>query len=110
MFDYKSNFLGESLSDYSSDRLAHAMSRAGYWLQAVIYQVALHRFLKIRIHDYEGNEANYLGAVEYVFLRGIAPQDMSNTFKTGLISWNIPKLVKALDAIFGYPHLKPKFI
>ena len=109
--DYKSNFLGESLSDYSSDRLAHAMSRAGYWLQAVIYQVALHRFLKIRIHDYEGNEANYLGAVEYVFLRGIAPQDMSNTFKTGLISWNIPiKLVKALDAIFGYPHLKPKFI
>ncbi len=47
------------------------MSKAGYWLQAAIYQVALHRFLSMRIADYVGNEAKYLGAVEYVFLRGV---------------------------------------
>ncbi|WP_211181347.1 UvrD-helicase domain-containing protein, partial [Psychrobacter cibarius] len=69
--DYKSNFLGNSLSDYNENTLKQAMSKAGYWLQAAIYQVALHRFLSMRIHDYTGNEDKYLGAVEYVFLRGV---------------------------------------
>ena len=69
--DYKSNFLGNSLSDYDESTLKRAMSKAGYWLQAAIYQVALHRFLSMRISDYAGNEEKYLGAVEYVFLRGV---------------------------------------
>ncbi|WP_288726321.1 PD-(D/E)XK nuclease family protein, partial [uncultured Psychrobacter sp.] len=69
--DYKSNFLGNSLSDYDETTLKQAMSKAGYWLQAAIYQVALHRFLSMRINDYAGNEDKYLGAVEYVFLRGV---------------------------------------
>ena len=62
--DYKSNFLGNSLSNYDEATLKLAMSKAGYWLQAAIYQVALHRFLSMRIVDYKGNEAKYLGPVE----------------------------------------------
>ncbi|MGP9492828.1 UvrD-helicase domain-containing protein [Psychrobacter sp. AOP7-B1-24] len=75
--DYKSNFLGNSLSDYSENTLKQAMSKAGYWLQAAIYQVALHRFLAMRISDYIGNEHKYLGAVEYVFLRGVYDSNAS---------------------------------
>ncbi len=129
--DYKSNFLGNSLSDYDETTLKQAMSKAGYWLQAAIYQVALHRFLSMRINDYAGNEDKYLGAVEYVFLRGVynpASQlaidaeeantlDGSNLIHSnsmkhksissaryGLVTWDIPiDFIKALDTLFGMP-------
>ncbi|WP_435980658.1 UvrD-helicase domain-containing protein [Psychrobacter sp. DM4] len=99
--DYKSNYLGNSLSDYSEESLSRAMSKAGYWLQAAIYQVALHRFLRLRINDYNGREEQYLGAVEYVFLRGI---DSQGVHDYGRIKWQIPfALVQALDEMFGSP-------
>lgn len=120
--DYKSNYLGNSLSSYDESTLKQAMSKAGYWLQAAIYQVALHRFLAMRIGDYAGNEEKYLGAVEYVFLRGVYDSDSQaavNVSKDvnepdnrhpmrneryGLVTWNIPvEFIKALDALFGLP-------
>ena len=120
--DYKSNFLGNSLSNYDESTLKQAMSKAGYWLQAAIYQVALHRFLAMRIGDYVGNEEKYLGAVEYVFLRGVYDSDSqaaanvsqdvnepdnSHSMRNeryGLVTWDIPvEFIKALDALFGLP-------
>ncbi|TXD97810.1 AAA family ATPase [Psychrobacter frigidicola] len=99
--DYKSNYLGNSLSNYNNESLSAAMNKAGYWLQAAIYQVALHRFLRLRLQNYEGNETQYLGAVEYVFLRGIDSQGLHNY---GRIQWQIPfALVDALDKLFGKP-------
>lgn len=108
--DYKSNFLGNSLSNYDEATLKVAMSKAGYWLQAAIYQVALHRFLSMRIADYKGNEAKYLGPVEYVFLRGAyqhlaETQSMNNDIRYGLVTWDIPiEFIKALDKLFGKPQ------
>lgn len=105
--DYKSNYLGDSLSDYNQASLSAAMSKAGYWLQAAIYQVALHRFLTLRLPEYQGNEEEYLGAVEYVFLRGISSQSArsdSGDQGFGRIAWDIPiALVRALDEMFGTP-------
>ena len=99
--DYKSNYLGNSLSNYNDENINTAMNKAGYWLQAAIYQVALHRFLRLRIADYTGHETQYLGAVEYVFLRGIDSQGQHNY---GRIHWEIPfALVQALDEMFGLP-------
>lgn len=96
--DYKSNYLGDNLNNYNQIGLRKAMSHAGYWLQAVIYQVALHRLLKLRVADYQGNEKQYLGAVEYVFLRGCLADDS----EYGKISWDIPiELVKEMDRVFG---------
>lgn len=120
--DYKSNFLGNSLSNYDENTLKQAMSKAGYWLQAAIYQVALHRFLSMRVRDYAGNEDTYLGAVEYVFLRGVydpnsqaaanISQDANKPNSSesmhsdnyGLVTWDIPiDFIKGLDALFGRP-------
>ncbi len=99
--DYKSNYLGNSLSSYNDENLSAAMGKAGYWLQAAIYQVALHRFLRLRLNNYEGHETQYLGAVEYVFLRGI---DSQGAHSYGRIQWQIPfTLVQALDELFGTP-------
>ena len=120
--DYKSNYLGNSLSNYDENTLKKAMSKAGYWLQAAIYQVALHRFLAMRISDYAGNENKYLGAVEYVFLRGVYDpdsqtaanvsqgidksdsSDLNSNNRYGLVTWDIPiDFIKALDRLFGKP-------
>ena len=59
--------MGSTPDEYHDHAMAAVMDKVGYWLQAAIYQVALHRLLKIRLKDYVGNEAAYLGAVEYVF-------------------------------------------
>src|SRR5690606_11961045 len=43
--DYKSNYLGSSLEDYAPGRLRRAMLERRYDLQAVLYVLALHRYL-----------------------------------------------------------------
>ena len=67
--DYKSNKLGIQAADYSEVRKIAEMDKHGYWLQALIYQTALHRFLAQRLPDYQPEK--HLGEVEYLFLRAV---------------------------------------
>ena len=94
--DYKSNFLGASFEDYDPSAMTREMDKHGYWLQAYIYQVALHRFLKLRLPNYAITE--HLGGVEYVFLRGVS-REAEHTGKLQLPS-NID-LIQELDQLFG---------
>lgn len=94
--DYKSNFLGERFDDYTPKYLKNAMDIHHYWLQASIYQVALHRFLKLRLKNYDIYQ--HLGKVEYAFIRGMSP----NMVGCGSMVWQIPvELVLSLDKLFG---------
>lgn len=96
--DYKSNWLGQGRADYNEQAMRATMDEHGYWLQASLYQLALHRLLKMRIKDYLGNEERYLGAVEYVFLRGVTAKQGD----TGRLVWSVPTaLIRALDELFG---------
>ncbi|WP_019518542.1 UvrD-helicase domain-containing protein [Faucicola boevrei] len=93
--DYKSNFLGSDFADYNQNAMQNAMDQHHYWLQAIIYQVALHRFLRLRLPSYEVN--THLGGVEYAFLRGMSPNK-----NTGRYVWQIPsEMLIALDKLFG---------
>ena len=47
------------------------MEREFYMLQYHLYAVALHRFLELRLPDYD-NEKHF-GGVYYLFLRGMGP-------------------------------------
>ncbi len=71
LVDYKSNFLGPSTSDYERSHLAEAMAHHHYFLQYHIYLVALHRYLRLRVKDYDYER--HFGGVFYLFLRGMAP-------------------------------------
>jgi len=71
LFDYKSNRLGDDTDAYLPERLAAAMAGEGYYLQALIYLVALHRYLAYRLPDYAIER--HLGGVYYLFLRGMDP-------------------------------------
>lgn len=93
--DYKSNYLGNTFDDYQPDALDRAMDEHRYWLQASIYQVALHRFLQLRLPNYDMDK--HLGAVEYAFIRGMSPQH-----GTGKMVWQPDNnFILELDNLFG---------
>jgi exodeoxyribonuclease V beta subunit len=69
ILDYKSNHLGNEQLAYQSEALRAVMVETGYWLQFVIYSLALHRWLSQRLPDYS-YEKHMLGGV-FMFLRGI---------------------------------------
>ncbi len=69
--DYKSNFLGEGRDDYDGEGMWSAMAGHHYVLQYLLYLVALHRHLRVRLRDYDA--ASHLGGAYYLFLRGMDP-------------------------------------
>lgn len=74
--DYKTNRLaraGEAevtLGHYVAPAMAEAMMQAHYPLQAILYCVALHRYLSTRLPGYAPEQ--HLGGVGYLFVRGMA--------------------------------------
>ncbi|HHO69659.1 MAG TPA: exodeoxyribonuclease V subunit beta, partial [Gammaproteobacteria bacterium] len=69
--DYKSNFLGGALDDYTPDKLRQAVLDRRYDLQYLLYALALHRYLRQRLAGYDYD--SHFGGVYYLFLRGMRP-------------------------------------
>jgi len=67
--DYKFSCLGDSSAYYSDANLSQTMLEHRYDLQYVLYLLALHRLLKIRLGDAYDIDTHLGGAV-YLFLRG----------------------------------------
>lgn len=109
--DYKSNSLKvagqpDCVDNYQATAMQRNMSDAGYWLQAVLYQVALHRYLRVRLPDYQ--PAQHLGGVVYLYLRGMREADdqssvhQSNVHPTGVLHWPVNmQLINQLDELLG---------
>ena len=96
ILDYKTNHLGNHPDDYTPAKIREAMNDHHYWLQAALYQVALHRLLKTRLPDYD--PARHLGGIEYHYLRGIDPARPAH----GTYGWNYPPdFIAELDHILG---------
>ncbi|WP_439860247.1 UvrD-helicase domain-containing protein [Pseudomonas sp. MBLB4136] len=66
--DYKSNWLGPDAGYYQGERLVQALAGEHYYLQYLIYLVALRRFLRQRLADFDDSQ---LGGAYYLFLRGM---------------------------------------
>lgn len=69
--DYKSNWLGPDQSAYEREHLPAVIVRESYYLQYLLYTVAVHRYLARCLPDYRF--AEHFGGVYYLFLRGMAP-------------------------------------
>ncbi|HEY9380666.1 MAG TPA: exodeoxyribonuclease V subunit beta, partial [Burkholderiales bacterium] len=95
--DYKSNWLGNRHEDYAPAQLATAMSEAFYDLQYLLYTVALHRYLRLRIRDYDYDR--HFGGVYYLFVRGMQPQ---HGCSSGVYATRPEKvLIERLDALLA---------
>ncbi|WP_232665380.1 UvrD-helicase domain-containing protein [Pseudonocardia sp. TRM90224] len=97
--DYKTNWLGpvgpdgrEPLTSahYTPALLADAMIAANYPLQALLYGVALHRYLRWRLPGYVPDRQ--LGGVAYLFLRGMCGPSTPTVddVPCGVFSWAPP--------------------
>jgi len=62
---------GDRFSDYREPQLTDSIRRSYYDLQYLLYSLALHRYLRTRLPDYDPQR--HLGGVEYLYLRGMAP-------------------------------------
>ena len=103
--DYKSNKLhapddAEPLIAYHPANLAAAMVKDGYVLQALIYTVALQRFLRARLPDY--NYDTHIAGVSYLFLRGMIGHTTSDGTPFGVYFWQPARAtIDALDSLFA---------
>jgi exodeoxyribonuclease V beta subunit len=101
--DYKTNWLGlpdEPLTvwHYRPDALAAEMQRHHYGLQALLYAVALHRYLRWRLPDYVPER--HIAGVLYLFVRGMVGGDtpLVDGAPCGVFGWRPPPgLVAALS-------------
>ncbi|WP_298802745.1 UvrD-helicase domain-containing protein [uncultured Pseudokineococcus sp.] len=107
--DYKTNRLGVperplTSWDYRPAAMEEAMVAAHYPLQALLYQVALHRFLRWRLPGYAPER--HLGGALYLFVRGMvgpsaAPAEDGAV--PGVMAWATPPalVVAASDHLAG---------
>jgi exodeoxyribonuclease V beta subunit len=101
VLDWKGNWLGDQLDNYVPAALPAAMDVHHYRLQALLYTVALHRYLRTRLGEaYRPSE--HLGAPVYLFLRAVG-------LTPGAGVWTqhfSPALIEAVDAaLAGKPEI-----
>lgn len=89
--DYKTNRVSAS-SDFATADLVTEMTHHDYPLQALLYLVALQRFLDLRV---PGGDVPVLGAA-YLFVRGMRP----DTPGSGTVWWTpAPAAVRSVDRL-----------
>ncbi|NLF24897.1 MAG: exodeoxyribonuclease V subunit beta [Deltaproteobacteria bacterium] len=96
--DWKSNYLGEHALDYAPERLAWAMDDSLYTLQYLLYAVSLHRYLRLRLKEYE--PSLHLGTVIYPFVRGM-PGKKGPCNHSVYIDVIIPEQIARLSSLMG---------
>jgi exodeoxyribonuclease V beta subunit len=94
--DYKSNHLGDSYEDYHHTAMELAMTDHDYHLQAILYTLALHRWLKYKLPNY--NYSTHIGGAYYLFIRG-----MSQTAPGSGVYFVLPQqsMIEELDDLFS---------
>ena len=107
--DYKTNWLGDpeaplDMAAYRPSALAAAMNHSSYPLQAILYSVVLHRYLRWRLPGYDPE--THLGGVMYLYVRGMAGAETprENTIPYGVFWWQPPSeiVTRLSDVLAGY--------
>ncbi|MGK2896920.1 MAG: hypothetical protein ACSLEJ_00580 [Candidatus Makana argininalis] len=76
ILDYKSNWLGKNEKYYNILNIEKTIIKNRYDLQYQIYTLAIHRFLKQKLNNYDYNKD--FGGVYYLFVRGINNLNKNN--------------------------------
>lgn len=96
LLDYKSNWLGEDREAYTRPAMEQAMRAHRYDLQYQLYSLALHRYLRHRLADYDYDR--HFGGVIYLFLRGMDGQGGGQGIFT---TRPVRPLIDGLDQLFA---------
>ncbi|HEX5193141.1 MAG TPA: UvrD-helicase domain-containing protein [Solirubrobacteraceae bacterium] len=96
VLDYKTNWLGEpgeplTAFHYRAEALRAEMERHHYALQGLLYAVALHRYLRWRLPDYDPD--TNLAGIAYLFVRGMTGGGwdcINDDEGSGVFAWRPP--------------------
>ncbi len=106
--DYKTNRLGEvdeplTALDYTQELMTSAMLHSNYPLQALLYSVVLHRYLRWRLPGYDPER--HLGGILYLYVRGMCGPETPEVdgIPCGVFSWRPPAamVVELSDLLDG---------
>ena len=106
--DYKTNRLGGpdrplTAADYAPVHMAASMMHSHYPLQAMLYSVVLHRYLRWRLPGYD--PAVHLGGVQYHYVRGMCGPEtpVVDGMTCGVFAWQPPAamVVELSDLLAG---------
>jgi exodeoxyribonuclease V beta subunit len=105
--DYKSNRLHApsevvSHASYGVDSMKRAMEEHHYPLQALFYCVALHRFLSMRVSDYDIDRD--LAGAGYLFVRGMVGSEtpLVDGTRNGVLAWRpSTQTILTINALLG---------
>ncbi len=93
--DYKTNKLGDperplTALDYTPALMTDAMLHSHYPLQALLYSVVLHRYLRWRLPDYDPQR--HLGGILYLYVRGMCGSETPEVDgqPCGVFAWQPP--------------------
>jgi len=78
ILDYKSNHLGDSHDCYQTEHMQQGMADHRYDVQLILYTLALHRLLRLRLKDYDYDK--HIGGGYYLFLRGLNDKGKEGQF------------------------------
>ncbi len=100
LVDFKSNWLGEQPSDYNQRAMEQVIASHRYDLQYQLYTLALHRYLRHRLANYQYQR--HFGGVFYLFLRGMDPaypgQGIFHCYPK-------PAMIESMDLLFSGERL-----
>ncbi len=105
--DYKTNRLHTPgdvapISAYGYESMKHAMEHGDYPLQILVYNVALHRMLQLRLAGYDINR--HIGDTNYLFVRGMIGPDTAviDGQRNGVFAWRpSSELIVAASKLLG---------
>jgi exodeoxyribonuclease V beta subunit len=103
--DYKTNLLGDrgaavTAWDYRPEALTAAMLHSHYPLQALLYSVVLHRYLRWRQPGYDPDQ--HLGGILYLYVRGMCGPETPEIdgHPCGVFAWRPPAaMIEDLSAL-----------
>ncbi|WP_116141554.1 exodeoxyribonuclease V subunit beta [Trinickia diaoshuihuensis] len=103
VIDWKSNHLGVTPAEYGAAALDEAMAHHAYHLQALLYVLAVHRYLKARRPGYDYD--SHIGGYSYLFVRGVRPSWRDGALPAGVHARRPAReLIEALDALMSEGH------
>ena len=107
VIDYKTNRLHTPgdiapISAYGYESMKHAMEHGDYPLQILVYNVALHRMLQLRLAGYDIDR--HIGDTNYLFVRGMIGPDTAviDGQRNGVFAWRpSSELIVAASKLLG---------
>lgn len=95
ILDWKTNHLGYHTDDYTTEKVAAAMTENNYHLQYLIYTYAVQKHLHFQLNDFDYNRD--FGGVIYLFVRGMRKGQKSGVF----FSRPDAEVIRKMRMLFG---------